>query len=134
MGATVIKKSKGLETVMRESSTSAILYKKMPGDMILITGFRNILTADEIEKQYGGDVYRVYERSHKYVFGRYNGSGQFGIVLGQGMENVNSHYFPDAVYPKKDFAKLVVTLKSAGKLLAEIVAACKNAEVKEVEL
>jgi hypothetical protein len=112
----------------KESSTSAILYKKMPGDMILITGFRNILTADEIEKKYGKSVIRVYERSDKAIVGRYNGSGEFGIF------GPDARAFPGAVYFKKDFAKLVVTLKNAGKLLAGIVAACKNSEVKEVEL
>jgi hypothetical protein len=111
-----------------ESNSSAILYKKMPGDMILITGFRNILTADEIEKKYGKDIFTIY-MAGDFVTGFYNGEGKFGISVGFG-----TRIYPGKVYSKKDFAKLVVTLKSAGKLLAGIVAACKNSEVKEVEL
>jgi hypothetical protein len=108
--------------------TSSILYKKMPGDMILITGFRNILTSKEIESKYGKEIWNIYQSSD-FVVGRYNAEGTFGISVKDAF-----HVFPGKVYQKKHFAGLVVTLKSAGKLLAGIVAACKNAEVKEVEL
>jgi hypothetical protein len=114
---------------LQEFLPSAILYKKMPGDMILITGFRGILTADEIEKKYGSQIASVYGANEFRVYGSYSCSGGFGVCLSPG-----AHVYPGHVFQKKDFAKLVVSLKNAGKLLAGIVAACKNAEVKEVEL
>ena len=113
-----------------ESNSSAILYKRMPADMILVTGFRNILTAEGIEKKYGKRTYDVYRRTPGHVYGMFRlEDGSFGIA-----GDVTGGVYPDRLYPKKDFAKLVVAVKSAGKLLAEIVAACKDAPVREVEL
>jgi hypothetical protein len=111
-----------------ESNSAAILYKRMPGDMILVTGFRNILTAEQIEQKYGKDIFTVY-MAGDFVTGFYGGDGKFGIFVGFGVR-----IMPGKVYKKKDFAKLVATMKSAGKLLAEIMVACKSSEVRMVEL
>jgi len=55
-------KAKTVPPVKSNQSTkpATILYKKLPDDMILIAGFENFLSLEEIKSKYGDAIMKVY--------------------------------------------------------------------------
>ena len=106
---------------------ATILYKKLPDDMILITGFENFKSIDDILDQYGRMVATVYAAFSYQVSGVQGaifltGLAGFGAVRG------------GQVYSKHEFSKIIAHVKKCGCLLHDIIQAVERGEVKRAEI
>jgi hypothetical protein len=106
---------------------ATILYKKLPDDMILITGFEGFLSLDEIFDKYGRVVATTYSGYSYYIYGMpgsifVSGLAAFGAVrTGQ-------------IYNKVEFSHLIAHVKKCGVLLHDIIQAVNAGEVKRIEI
>ena len=110
-----------------------ILYKKLPDNMILITGFENFLTADEIFKKYGEVVYKAYcvsspTNMHKQFLN--DGSEFVWLCLPESTDRI----FINQSCSKKQFAWIISHLKKCGGLLHDIILAVNGGEVKRIQI
>jgi hypothetical protein len=122
------EKATGQQKVMAvEKRTAAILYRKMPQDMIEIVDFEGIMTADELEKEYGEHISDLYLSYHDNMLKRFNSHNcqQYLEIYSQGGRiqiNIGQ------LMPKKDFSELVDKVRTCGSLLHQIVEALWSTE------
>jgi hypothetical protein len=108
---------------------ATILYKKLPDDMILITGFENFLSVVELEKKYGeviADTYTKYPDKMVKVF------DTFGVVRVH--FGYNDTVCIGDVFPKKAYCGFVQRVRKCGGLLHDIIQAVNGGEVKRIEI
>jgi hypothetical protein len=106
---------------------ATIFYKKLPDDMILITGFENFLTSRGIQEKYGFEVVNLYCTYPDYM------------SLGPDCVHVCRNSIPDIIsigkmYNKDYFSKLVSHVKKCGGLLHDIIKAVNGGEVKRITI
>lgn len=106
---------------------ATILYKKLPDDMILITGFENFMDADAILDKYGRRV------AFTYTSYSYNMSGVAEIIFLVGLPGIISVRI-GYVCSKDTFSKIIAHVKKCGGLLHDIIQACDKGEVKRIEI
>jgi hypothetical protein len=118
----------GLESTCKPATKPAtILYKKLPDNMILITGIESFINVNEIFDKYGRIVATTYESYQCKMTGEpgmifLSGLTGFGVVrIGQ-------------VYNKHDFSKIIAHVKKCGGLLHDIIQAVNGGEVKRIEI
>jgi len=106
--------------------SATILYKKLPDNMILITGFENFLTADELLDKYGRVVAKAY------LDYPYNMAASLGAVFlkGAGFSFVSI----GQVLNKCDFSTIVAHVKKCGSLLHDIVVAVNDGDVNRIKI
>jgi len=108
---------------------ATILYKKLPDDMILITGFENFLNLDEIFDKYGRVIAKAYSDYS------YHMTSSIGAVFLSGMEpKYISHVAIGQLFNKHDFSMLIAHVKKCGGLLHDIILAVNGGEVKRIEI
>jgi hypothetical protein len=105
---------------------ATIFYKKLPNDMILITGFENFLSLEEIFDKYGKVIAKTY-----FDF-PYHMAGMTGALYLVGLNTTPT--IVGKVLSKDDFSKLVTHVKKCGGLLHDIIQACDKGEVKRIEI
>ena len=106
---------------------ATILYKKLPDDMILITGFENFKSIDDILDQYGRIVTTAYSAYPSHM------SGLPGTMFLDGLFGFGAVRIGQ-VYNKKDFSTIIAHVKKCGCLLHDIIQAVEKGEVKRVEI
>lgn len=106
---------------------ATILYKKLPDNMILITGFDNFLSTDEVFEKYGLTVAKAYFAYPSHM------SGSFGALSLSGMINC-SILVTGHLCSKDGFSKIISHVKKCGSLLHDIIIACDFGEVKQVQI
>jgi len=106
---------------------ATILYKKLPDDMILITGFENFLDVEAILDKYGRRV------ASTYTSYPYNMSGITEAIFLTGLQGVASARI-GYVCSKDTFSKLIAHVKKCGGLLHDIIQAVNGGEVKRIEI
>jgi hypothetical protein len=108
-------------------TTATIFYKKLPDDMILITGFENFMSIDDILDKYGRVVAITYNNYPSRM------SGDVGGIILYG-NNGKSSLRIGEVCRKDEFSKIISYVKKCGALLHEIIAAVNDGDVKEVRI
>jgi hypothetical protein len=132
------------------SKPATILYKKLPDNMILITGFENFLTADEIKAKLGEEVARIYFGYTDCMEKKFTNSGKENIQVGKKpmwsltfaiscgpnkiVSNESNDVFVGDIYCKQDFSKLIGRVKKCGSLLHDIIAAVNGGQVKRITI
>lgn len=106
---------------------ATILYKKLPDNMILITGFENFKSIDNILDQYGRVVAITYNNYPSRMSGDVNGILLYG-------NNGKSSLRIGEVCDKAEFSKTIAHVKRCGGLLHNIIQACDKGEVKRIEI
>ena len=106
---------------------ATILYKKLPDNMILITGFENFKSIDNILDQYGRVVAITYNNYPSRMSGDVNGLLLYG-------NNGKSSLRIGEVCDKAEFSKIIAHVKRCGGLLHNIIQACDKGEVKRIEI
>jgi hypothetical protein len=109
------------------SKPATILYKKLPDNMILITGFENFLTMRGIQEKYGWDVISVYGGYPDYMM---LGTECIHIYKDHSASTVPLN----KIYNKKDFSSLIAHVKKCGSLLHDIIAAVNDGQVKRITI
>jgi hypothetical protein len=109
------------------SKAATILYKKLPDNMILITGFEGFLGLDEIFDRYGRVVAVAYTAYPYYMVGDTKGVIVSGVVGGMRLTVGQLH-------SKDGFSKIIAHVKKCGGLLHDIIAAVNGGEVKRIEI
>jgi len=112
---------------MKPSKPATILYKKLPDNMILITGFENFLTVDDIFDKYGRIITKAY------IDFPYRMSGAHGAVFLFGLEHFSTIGIGQ-LFNKHDFSKLIAHVKKCGGLLHDIIQAVNSGEVKRITI
>jgi len=105
---------------------AVILYKKLPDDMILITGFEGFLSLEEIFDKYGKVVAKTY------VSFPYHMAGITEALYLVGLNGTPTTV--GKVLSKDEFSRLVAHVKKCGGLLHDIILACDKGEVKRIEI
>lgn len=131
------------------SKLATILYKKLPDNMILITGFENFLTADEVKAKFGEEVARIYFGYTSSMDKKFTEKGGVNIQIGR-----KSFFMVTAIevkgpaklindchivamgdiYRKQDFSKLIGRVKKCGSLLHDIIAAVNGGQEKKITI
>lgn len=106
---------------------ATILYKKLPDDMILITGFEDFLSLDEIFDKYGRIVAAAYSGYQNHMF------GALGGVFLPGLGSTASLMVGKLLH-KQELSEIVAHVKKCGGLLHDIIQACDKGEVKRIEI
>jgi hypothetical protein len=112
---------------MKQFKPATILYKKLPDDMILITGFENFLDIEGILDKYGRKV------ASTYTAYPYNMSGVDVVIFPVGLSGITS-IRTGYVCNKSGFSKIVSHVKKCGGLLHDIIAAVNSGEVKRIQI
>ena len=106
---------------------ATILYKNLPDDMILITGFENFLSIDDILDKYGRVVAITYNNYPSRMSGDmtgiilYGNNGKSSLRVGETCEKV-------------EFSKIIAHVKKCGGLLHDIILAVNGGEVKRIQI
>ncbi len=119
-----ILSSIGLKSIGKPAT---ILYKKLPDDMVLITGFENFLNLEEIFDKYGKIVSKAYMDFPYYMAGLLTGAI---YLMGIDYSTVTV----GKIFNKHDFSRLIAHVKKCGGLLHDIIQACDKGEVKRIEI
>ena len=119
------KQPHGIITFTGKPAT--ILYKNLPDNMILITGFENFLTLEEIMDKYGRVVMKAYADFP------YHMSGITGAIFLAGLGDANTIAISQ-IYSKIAFAKVISHIKKCGCLLHNIIAEVNKGQVKRIEI
>jgi hypothetical protein len=106
---------------------ATILYKKLPDDMILITGFENFKSIDDILDQYGRVIAITYNDYPSHMSGDVSGILLYG-------NNGKSSLRIGETCDKDEFSKIIAHVKKCGGLLHDIIQACDKGEVKRIEI
>lgn len=106
---------------------ATILYKKLPDDMILITGFENFLSIDDILDKYGRVVAITYNNYPSRISG-----DEIGVVLYG--NNGKSSLRVGETCEKVEFSKIIAHVKKCGGLLHDIIQAVNGGEVKRIQI
>jgi hypothetical protein len=106
---------------------ATILYKKLPDDMILITGFENFLSIDDILDRYGREIATVYATFSYQMSGIQSAIFLSGLV-GFGAIRTGQ------VYGNQDFSTIIAHVKKCGGLLHDIIRAVDGGEIKRIEI
>jgi hypothetical protein len=127
-------------TILQDAGTpistgqpATLLYKKLPDDMILITGFEGFLSLDELEKKYGKEIADTYFSYDNHMAKEYYADGEIIINVETDDEN-RDIVRPGSVYEKVEFSKLIAHVKKCGGLLHDIIQVCNGGEVKRIEI
>ena len=127
--ATLLSATKCLRDCFPKSTSkpATILYKKLPDNMILITGFENFKTTDEIFMKHGITITKTYSGYPYAMTGDVRGVMLTGLL---GCSLLTLGYRCS----KKDFSKIIAHVKKCGALLHDIIQACEKGEVKRIEI
>jgi hypothetical protein len=109
------------------SKPATILYKKLPDDMILITGFENFKSIDNILDQYGRLIAITYNNYPSRMSGDVSGIILYG-------NNGKSSLRIGETCDKAEFSKIIAHVKKCGGLLHDIIQAVNGGEVKRIEI
>jgi hypothetical protein len=121
------------EDVVVSSKPATILYKKLPDDMILITGFEGFLMADELEKKYGKLITETYAAYEYHIVKEFYSNGQESLEVVFNDEDRDGVCVND-VYGKHEFSKIIAHVKKCGGLLHDIIQAVNGGEVKRITI
>jgi len=122
-----IRRSMSANVVATKDVPATILYKKLPADMILIVGFENFLTMDDILDKYGRVVTVTYNNYPVRMVGDvggiivYGGNGKQSLRIGE-------------VLKKDEFSKTIAHIKKCGSLLHDIITAVNDEEVSRIKI
>ena len=105
---------------------ATILYKKLPDDMILITGFENFLSLDDIFDKYGRTVTKTYA---DYPYSMVGVSGAI-VLVGFGSSSARI----GELFGKQKFSSLIAHVKKCGSLLHDIIRAVNDGQVRRIEI
>jgi len=121
-----------------------ILFKELPNDRILVTGFENFLTVSQIKEKYGeivtaayfqgiavvrleGDSDQLIISRHQLIISRPGDA----LAVKQGWNNtaisINSNF------DKKQFGEIIATIKKCVNMLHQIIIAV-NGPVKSIKI
>ncbi|MFH1146830.1 MAG: hypothetical protein V1736_03900 [Pseudomonadota bacterium] len=108
--------------------SATILYKKLPDDMILITGFEGFLNIDEILDKYGRTIAIAYNAYPSHMTGFPN------MISLVGIQSNLSTIVIGQIHCKGAFSTIVAHVKKCGALLHDIIQACDKGEVKRIKI
>lgn len=111
---------KGNHVVLSADLPAVVLFKELPEDKILITGFENFLTGEEIANKYGENIRKQYFKYGTMILKKIFMDGFSGLLIH------DQPYKIDDVLDKKEFNVLIGSLNYAGKLLHDLVKANKT--------
>jgi hypothetical protein len=109
------------------SKPATILYKKLPDDMILITGFDGFLSLDEIFDKYGRVIAATYAGYICHMF------GVSGNLFLSGLGSTTGIAIGKLLH-KEELSEIIAHVKKCGGLLHDIIQACEKGEVKRIEI
>lgn len=109
-----------MKTTTVQSKAARVLFKELPEDKILITGFENFMIGEEIAAKYGETIRKQYFEYDTKVVKKVSLDGFFGLRRHLHTYNVGD------ILDKKEFNQLIGSLKQAGKLLHDLVVANKT--------
>jgi len=112
-------------TIHEKSAT--ILYKKLPDNMILIVGFENFLTIDDIMNRYGMTVAKIYADFPCHMAGK---DSVVSIFDSGSVKSIATNQ----IYRKSEFSKIVSDVKKCGGLLHDIIVVVNGGEVKRIQI
>jgi hypothetical protein len=112
---------------------ATILYRRMPGDMILIVGFENFLSAEELKSKYGETITEIYLSYQNHLERKSYTDGSIYIQILEGMEAFFDRLDIGDLLPRKVFSNIVADVKKAGSLLHEVILAQGN-DIRRIEI
>jgi len=104
------------DTPFPAGKPATILYKKLPDDMILITGFENFLSLDEILDKYGKRVAKAYSDYPHHMTGDTKVVALSGVLIHQSLVIGD-------LFDKAKFSQIIAHVKKCGGLLHDIIQA-----------
>jgi hypothetical protein len=122
------------EIIDQEDKSTKIIYKKLPGNMVMIVGFKNFMSAGEIKNQCGDDVLMAYRCKDYMVksFNESNGIPQLIVPDGNGL---SKYLYIDDLLSDDEFSKIIASIKKCGNVLHELIVAFKtDSNVKEIKI
>jgi len=109
-----------MKTTTVQSKAARVLFKELPEDKILITGFENFMIGEEITAKFGENIRDQYFEYNSKVTKKVSLEGFFQL------RSCTTTYSVGDVLDKKEFNVLIGSLKQAGKLLHDLVVANKT--------
>ena len=123
-------KKKILKCAEETKAGACIHFKKMPDNMILITGFSGILTREELEKKYGEEIVSVYEQCLNHMFLR----SSEGLRIFTENDDIPGGFGKGSVFNHKTFGEIVAGMKKCGTTLAAIVKTIDSGEIRTIRI
>jgi len=120
-------------------SPATIHYQKLPEGRILIVGFENFLSMDDIKEKHGDiihDAYFQYPYFMDLCTDTDNGEKYLSMVHYGGGEDINSIQVVSKydIITRKEFSKIVAHVKKCGQLLHDIIDARLCGTVKSIKI
>jgi len=107
---------------------TAIQYRNLPGDKVIITGFYGFLSLKEIGEQCGKDILNVYEENNYRTELQYDHDGEERLRLYDDIDDTFTDVFVGEVFDKDDFSEIIAFFKKCGKYLHDLKIAIKSEE------
>lgn len=125
--AKVISRTTRPDGVQVQNKPATILYKKLPDDMILITGFENFLSADELLDKYGRVIAKAYDNYP------YHMTSAMGTVFMEGLTGV-SFITAGQIFSRDAFTQIRNHINKCGSLLHGIITAVNGGQEKRITI
>ena len=107
---------------------TAIQYRNLPGDKVIITGFYGFLSLKEIGEQCGKDILNVYEENNYRTELQYDHDGEERLRLYDDIDDTFTDVFVGEVFDKDDFSEIIAFVKKCGKYLHDLKIAIRSEE------
>lgn len=121
--------------INQKPDNRAVFYFERKGDVYTLTGWKNVMSADDINQKYGKDVYKAYiwdNTQPSFSQKRYDSLPDDVLV------NVNKSkdYLLESgdVFSKDEYELIVDACKQAGERLSKIIRDSKKPEKIEVKI
>jgi len=117
------------------SKSATILYKKLPDDMIMITGFENFLTPNQLIEKYGKTIAMLYCGYPNHIYLIHSDVPNKSDYLKSVANGVESEPIQvNSLWSKKGFCTIVSHVRKCGGLLHDIIVAVRDGEVKRIKI
>jgi len=119
--------------------SATIHYQKLPEGRMLIIGFENFLSMDDIKEKHGDiihDAYFQYPYFMDLCTDTDTGEKYLSLVHYGGGEDIESIQVVSKydIFTRKEFSKIVAHIKKCGQLLHDIIDARINGMVKSIKI
>lgn len=117
-----------VNAIAASSPLTAIQYRNLPGNKVIITGFYGFLSLKEIGEQCGKDILNVYEENNYRTELQYDHDGEERLRLYDDIDDTFTDVFVGEVFDKDDFSEIIAFVKKCGKYLHDLKIAIRSEE------
>lgn len=117
-----------VNAIAASAPLTAIQYRNLPGNKVIITGFYGFLSIKEIGEQCGKDILNVYEENNYRTELQYDHDGEERLRLYDDIDDTFTDVFVGEVFDKDDFSEIIAFVKKCGKYLHDLKIAIRSEE------